>query len=186
MHLPTLLLLPALAAAATSIPGYTIVPQLWEIEVAPGQIATLNGTVQEVIAQAKAINPNYTLPDPPATVPRRRSQLSRREVKFCNNFGRAEIGPILEGVRYLKSLGGQASLGPGPGRCSRVSCSWDSAIYWCNDNTGSKSVTWDGLANSAAHITEVCPWVGSDQYQYVSGQNFERTLWNTLVREDDC
>ncbi|KAK5652333.1 hypothetical protein OQA88_10525 [Cercophora sp. LCS_1] len=174
MHLPTLLLAPALAAAIT-IPGYTIVPLTWEIEVAPGQIATLNGTVQDVIAQAKTINPDFTLPDAPpepATVPRRRSKLSSREVKFCNNFGRAETGPILEGVSYLRRLGGQPTLGPGPGKCAR--------------NTGSKTVTWDGIANSAKHITEVCPWVGSDQYQYVSGQNFEASKWNTLVREDNC
>lgn len=125
MHLSTLLLAPALAAAAVTIPGYTIVPLTWEIEVSPGQIATLNGTVQEVIAQAKTLNPDFTLPDAPpepAAVPRRRSQLSRREVKFCNNFGRAETGPILEGVNYLRRRGGQPTLGPGPGRCARVSC----------------------------------------------------------------
>jgi hypothetical protein len=45
------------------IPGYTIVPLSWEIEVSPGQVEVLNGTVQEVMAQAAAINPDYKLPD---------------------------------------------------------------------------------------------------------------------------
>ncbi|KAK1829440.1 hypothetical protein QBC39DRAFT_287346 [Podospora conica] len=174
MHFSTLLLAlaPALATAVSDagIPGYTIVPMDFEIEVSPGKIAILNGTVQEVIAQAQAINPDFAL----------------QEVKFCNNFGGAGVDYIREGTRYLKRLSGQANMRAGPRVCSRVSCSYDSAIYLCNDNNGAKSVTWDGVANSAYHITEICPWGYMDGYTWTSGQNFEKSLWNTLVKEERC
>lgn len=42
------------SAANGPLEGYTIVPASWEIEVAPGRVETLKGTVQEVIAQAHA------------------------------------------------------------------------------------------------------------------------------------
>lgn len=228
MHPSTLLL--ALAAALTTateiIPGYTIVPIDWEIEVSPGKIATLNGTVQEVIAQAQAINPGFALqgvsPKPASAAAKlrrrgqqsRRGPLSRRGVDFCNHFGNADVDAILEGVDYLHRLGGSANMKAGPRVCSRISCSYNSAIYACNDvsvlsldfggggvwwwwrstrliwwesqNSGPKSVTFNGLANSAAHITEICPWHGADVWRYTSGQNFEQSSWNTIVREDNC
>jgi len=145
MYLPTilgaslLLVGSSFGADTDSIPGYTIVPQSWEIEVSPGVIKTFNGTVQEMVAQAVAINPAFKLPaisSRAVTSPSKNSRsmpLARREVKFCNNFGPAKVDAILEGVQYLHRLGGIPTLPPGPGTCSRISCSYDSAIFWCND-----------------------------------------------------
>lgn len=147
MHPSTLLLaLAATLTTATEIPGYTIVPLDWEVEVSPGKIATLNGTVQEVIAQAQAINPGFALQEigPEPVKKRRRGPLSRREVKFCNNFGAADVGAILEGVSYLRRLGGSANMKAGPRVCSRVSCSYDSAIYLCNDVSVFHGWLWVG------------------------------------------
>lgn len=125
-----------LAADVDPIPGYKIVDIAWEIEVSPGRIEILNGTVQEVVAQAIAINPDYKLRDvPPEPAPafKPRGRLQGREVKFCNNFGTAGVNDIIAGVDYLRGVSGQPSMGPGPGACGRVSCSYNSAIYWCND-----------------------------------------------------
>lgn len=36
-------------------------------------------------------------------------------------------------MAYLRGYPGMPELGPGPGACSRVSCSDKAAIYWCND-----------------------------------------------------
>lgn len=44
----------ALAADAKTMEGYTIVPASWQIEVSPGRVVTLNGTIQDAIAQAVA------------------------------------------------------------------------------------------------------------------------------------
>jgi len=146
MHHPTLLLLASaasLALAVELIPGYTIVPISWAIEVSPGQVSLLNGTIQEALAQAIAVNPGYEIPsEGPVTAdavrsPRRRSLDRRAEVKFCNKFARANVNTILDGVKTIRRMPlgvvDQAWLGPGPGACARVSCSKDSAIYWCND-----------------------------------------------------
>lgn len=40
---------------------------------------------------------------------------------------------IVWGINYLRSITGKPKNGPGPNNCGRVSCSWNSAIYWCND-----------------------------------------------------
>jgi len=52
--------------------------------------------------------------------------------------------------------------------------------------TSYKTITWDGMANSAKHITEVCPSVKDGSVNYVSGQNFETSNWNTIVRGEKC
>jgi len=39
------------------------VPMSWKIEVSPGRVKILNGTIEEAVAQAVAINPTYTLPE---------------------------------------------------------------------------------------------------------------------------
>jgi hypothetical protein len=45
----------------------------------------------------------------------------------------ADVGAIRNGIRYLRGLNGNPTNGAGPGNCGRVSCSYDSAIWWCND-----------------------------------------------------
>ncbi|KAK4172842.1 hypothetical protein QBC36DRAFT_293965 [Triangularia setosa] len=40
--------------------------------------------------------------------------------------------PIGIGIMYLARLSGTAKNGPGLQNCGRVSCSWNSAIIWCN------------------------------------------------------
>lgn len=187
MHPSTLLL--ALAAALTTateiIPGYTIVPIDWEIEVSPGKIATLNGTVQEVIAQAQAINPGFALqgvsPKPASAAAKlrrrgqqsRRGPLSRRGVDFCNHFGNADVDAILEGVDYLHRLGGSANMKAGPRVCSRISCSYNSAIYACNDVSvlsldfgggGGGVVVVEEYQANMVEITELWPQVGNVQW----------------------
>jgi hypothetical protein len=44
-----------------------------------------------------------------------------------------KVKNIREGVQYLRTLKHKPKIGPGPGRCDRVSCAWKSAIFWCND-----------------------------------------------------
>jgi hypothetical protein len=53
---------------------------------------------------------------------------------FCGaRWPYAPLAAYWEGMRYLRSLKGQVHMPPGPGLCSRVSCSHDSAVYICND-----------------------------------------------------
>jgi len=54
-------------------------------------------------------------------------------------YGWANSEVIFLGVYHLAKLDPWTEShtipanGPGPGACGRVSCSWNSAIYWCND-----------------------------------------------------
>ncbi|AEO69047.1 fd896ae8-f71e-4e42-ba99-548a03bad6f5 [Thermothielavioides terrestris] len=178
----------AARAAESPIPGYRIVPIQWEIEVAPGQIARLNGTVQEVYAQALQINPNFKLktPSTPAR-PRRALAHQRSKVEDCNYpYPLAEASKIHDGVEYLRGVPGKPVEGPGPTACGRVSCSWKSAIWWCNDNKNLYTLdSFNKIADSAQFILLTCPWTGYMNW-YVSGQNFETEHWSTIVKGDDC
>lgn len=40
---------------------------------------------------------------------------------------------IDEGMSYLAKHGGQPHMDPGPSACGRVSCSWNTAVFLCND-----------------------------------------------------
>ncbi len=129
----------ALGGDPAPTPGYEIGPAQWDFEVAPGRIERLNGTIEEVILKARAINPDYKLPEPPAGPepdPRRhaRDVQKRGQVKNCLwSWDLADTERIKQGANYLRGLSGTAVMGPGPGRCFRVSCSYKSGITWCND-----------------------------------------------------
>lgn len=45
----------------------------------------------------------------------------------------AETSHIKEGIDYLSKVSGKPRSAPGPGKCTRVSCSYLAAIWWCND-----------------------------------------------------
>lgn len=85
-------------------------------------------------AQLLALNPHWDA-DYPAPASAR--SLERR-IEFSSYFCRGRWGEagwytIAQGSGYLRRLGGRPGNGAGPGNCGRVSCSYGSAIYWCND-----------------------------------------------------
>lgn len=115
-----------------------MVPISWEIETSPnGSTIVLQGTVEEIYAHLIDINPNYES-DFGAVVHKENDanawhSLNKRDDLLCNIFPLAGIGAIKTGIKYLKTVKGQPVNGPGPGNCDRVSCSYHSAIWWCND-----------------------------------------------------
>ncbi|KAG8424721.1 hypothetical protein J3458_001492 [Metarhizium acridum] len=44
-----------------------------------------------------------------------------------------KVRRIEEGIEYLRGLAGVPRNGPGPETCGRVSCSYQAAIWWCNN-----------------------------------------------------
>lgn len=40
---------------------------------------------------------------------------------------------IQEGIEYISKITKKPELGPGPDKCTRVSCSWNASIWLCND-----------------------------------------------------
>jgi hypothetical protein len=110
----------------------------WKVETSPGgPIVVLNGTIEEVHAQLLKINPNYDT-DFEAIADQREApqagpSLIKRDDVHCGYWALADEQVIETGIAYLRRVQGQPVLGPGPSKCGRVSCSYDSGIWWCND-----------------------------------------------------
>lgn len=115
-----------------------VVPEL-EAEVFPGgETIKVNGTVQDLHAKLLSLNPNWDKDFPDAdegkgVTPNRdhakRSIFLYQNVWCDGPYGLAATEPLTNGISYLRKLKGQPWLDKG---CARVSCSWKSAIYWCN------------------------------------------------------
>lgn len=101
------------------------------------------GTVESVDRQAAALNPTYKEeylarnPDVSAekTLDARWIQGSWKMI-YCKPGHGWEMGDrdaAKDGIKYLQGVPGEPASSPGPGMCGRVSCSYDTAIWWCND-----------------------------------------------------
>lgn len=133
--------------------GYTVVPATFTGEFGPnGETMTLNGTIEEVMAQVADINPNYKWAGEDGSVtsqgdPEDDAWRERKVAKKdCNtDAGKAVKSTILAGVQYLyKKPKDQARLEVKT--CSRISCSYNAAIYMC----------WDPVEGAPAVYTQ--PW----------------------------
>ncbi|XWW97940.1 hypothetical protein V2A60_005936 [Cordyceps javanica] len=170
----------ALVATEAPIPGYGVQDIEWSVEVFPGEFRLFNGTVEEVHAQAIAVNPSFRVPGmvQPRGLKQKRGHID------CGGLYVANKKAIRDGAAYLRNQPpGRPTNGPGPNNCGRVSCSYRSGIWWCNDSTSTKSLDgWDWIANSAQRITEVCD-PGSE---WTSGRNHGDGDWSTIVQDARC
>lgn len=151
MHLNIFCLFLTLVHAAPAIPSETIDPEIgipgafqvpveWDVKPFPdGPTITLEGTIQEVHEQLLEINPKYDSDfDLPGLAARNtlkaRTDFSNSKV-YCdaNVFGKCTVNRLRQGIDYLRGVGDQPRNGGGPGACGRVSCSYGTAIWWCND-----------------------------------------------------
>lgn len=126
--------------------------------------------------------------------------------KCFNQPQSASTAPIDQGIKYLRGVPGRPVLGPGngpgKGRCVIPSCSYKSAILWCNDVSSLDSNTsqgllimqnthtvrldsYDAIANAARVITNACTRVYSGQ-SVTNGQRFHGNKQNVVVRGQDC
>ncbi|KAK8028393.1 hypothetical protein PG991_005449 [Apiospora marii] len=167
--------------AESPIPGYGVDILQWKVEVAPGQTEVLNGTVQQVYQQILHINPKFQLGD--THLRSRGVQPQRRTPIHCNIWETGFRWALQDGINYLRGVGGVPSNGPGPGNFGQVSCSWSSAIWWCNDSPSPKTLgSWDMIADSAQVILDSCFPIDDT----IAGQNFESGNWSTIARGNDC
>jgi len=141
------------------IQGYEIIEPVWTLtpdpELAPNVTIKVNGTIQQAIAAARAINPRFAAEENQnnnlTTVDRhgheKRLGLPRecpRSIPHTTLIGRnslpdfedARESAIQEGAKSIRKLPGQPWLGAGPDKspksCSRISCVDNSAIWYCN------------------------------------------------------
>ncbi|KAK0739492.1 hypothetical protein B0T21DRAFT_436378 [Apiosordaria backusii] len=177
------------------VSSYGIVPISWDLPIKAddpnGATVTVTGTIQEAIVKMEASYPGWNatfqarVPPPSTDAASLISAAAAEDPESYNckvKWDEAGQLSILWGVEYLRTLTGTAKNGPGPGNCGRVSCSWNSAIWWCNDNDQDKELQWSQIADGAAFLNREC----ARDSQYVKGQAFYKENWNVIVRRDSC
>ncbi|KAL3464647.1 hypothetical protein BJX64DRAFT_286138 [Aspergillus heterothallicus] len=177
--------LPALAPLGpATIKDEFVVPS-WEVAPYPGATPIfLNGTVEQVYAKLLEINPNYDddwngetmngVVEP---------ELETRDVDHKIECLR-DIGPtqkfIKAGIRYLRKINGRPHLPAG--ECSRVSCSYNSAIYWCNDKDHDAYLpSFNNIADGAQVILNICFNTKNDWKRARGILHHPVGMWRTLV-----
>ncbi|KAI1332852.1 hypothetical protein F5Y16DRAFT_407446 [Xylariaceae sp. FL0255] len=198
--------LPEGTSIRRSLPSnYTISEIKWTIPITNGgPNHTLYGTVQDVFAQINVLRAKQDLnpyADPlNETLPHINSAnddgddalLERRTYSktICNVglSGPANYNRIEQGVTYLQKVKGRCGNGPGPGNCGRISCSYDAAIYWCNDNNYYVEYDCSSFAYYANWGAMYCSSDPGDPNSNTKtwGQVFDTENFNVLVGHDSC
>ncbi|CCC04870.1 hypothetical protein SMACR_04238 [Sordaria macrospora] len=186
-------------SAQGPIPGYRIEDITWQVKARPdGPTMNVTGTIQQVFDALDKANPNFRHDFGIANksvLPATAESSSSYEVEkvVCTGFDYARKDATQDGIKHLNSVPGAPANGPGPGNCGRVSCSYDSAIYWCNDNPEVKSLDSYSSIGWAAQFTldskdKACKdiWGETPVDDGVKGQVFVEGNWNVVVRKDDC
>ncbi|EFQ25080.1 uncharacterized protein GLRG_00224 [Colletotrichum graminicola M1.001] len=184
------ILVTALADLHTDVHEFT--PK-WEFEPFPGQKITLNGTVEQVVAELAQINPDYS-PFAPAlgdgglgVEKRQKAELFPADKVLCLKPGWDYVheSEAKVGIHYLKTVKGRPRGDPGPGNCGRVSCGYSSAIWFCNDNT--HHITIDSFAQIAEMVEAIGYHCTTRWRRWYSGQAFHPTdNWNVYIHRDSC
>ena len=111
-----------------------------------GENVTLHGTPEDIYNQLVDLNPDYSqdFPEEPEKEDSGetgtdadsndddfvRGDYDKYHWIKCDTSRRADHGRIREGIKYLSKIKGECAISGN--RCSRVSCSHESAVWWCN------------------------------------------------------
>lgn len=203
------------------MPGYEIVDMQWNVTAVPGGPSTiLTGTAQAVVAQLIKLNPNwktdFSFDKDLDTSSVAAAAANGFDPKLACDLYDADISSIEDGIAYLRLISGRPHLGPGPKQCSRVSCSWESGIFLCNEvsdlssknfcvlqflysgvltisDQGSGNLDLDNfgiIADGAQLVHDGCvkkgQWWKWGKHTATSGKAFHDGDWNVVVSGSDC
>ncbi|KAI1432605.1 hypothetical protein GGR50DRAFT_696875 [Xylaria sp. CBS 124048] len=190
--LATITALSCQAHTASGMPGNTDEPGLtWTGRIEEnGEPTSFTGSsLQQIEAQIREIKPGFSwshiteLTSDGAVVGTEGDIL-------CNlswNPPYASVFHIRQGVSYLHKIPGDCNIGPGPANCTRVSCSYSSGIWFCNDSPQLISVPCATLGDRAYDIVDKCYAYGTGfPTDSVVGQVFDTANWNVIVAGVDC
>ncbi|KAE8400809.1 hypothetical protein BDV37DRAFT_274181 [Aspergillus pseudonomiae] len=172
-------------------PGYGVEDLEWSVQLAESNDPiNVKGTVEDVVAELSKQNSSAEA-QIRARGKAKQSLMKRADPTgyHCGDpFTPASSAAISRGIEYLQGVPGKPVNGPGPGNCGRVSCSYNAAIWWCNDNTESKTLdSFAEIANGAEKLLHWCyQWEEGQLGSYVGGQAFYADNWNVIVRKNDC
>ncbi|KAI0117732.1 hypothetical protein GGR51DRAFT_555016 [Nemania sp. FL0031] len=151
-----------------------------------GELMSFTGLdLQDISSQILLLNPDFSWSHPASAdaPPESESDI------LCNlswDPPFASVFHIRQGISYLRKIHGDCTNGPGPGNCSRVSCSYSSGIWFCNDNPRPMSVPCSTFGDRAWDIVEKCYAFGDFPTDSVHGQDFDAAGWNVIVAGADC
>ncbi|KAI1246907.1 hypothetical protein MGN70_010792 [Eutypa lata] len=171
--------------------GYTVVPMSWNaVNTTDGSKIVLYGTIQELYEQLESLDDakigNGTNATSTATNEETRSLTPRSKdntICWVGGNGSVKNGWLQEGINYLKQhTQGPCTAGRGPGNCARISCSFNTAIWLCNDDPEYEvSRRCPDIATYAEDIREKCTFGLS-----IQGQEFDTDGFNVMVGRDWC
>ncbi|KAF4629452.1 hypothetical protein G7Y89_g8697 [Cudoniella acicularis] len=153
---------------------------------------TSNGTIKQVFEEFKKRHPEAaaaTLAAAKVTTGAKATskKLETRGSKYALNccpvggwgWTGASQKRILEGISYLRNV--NALCGVGVRSCVRVSCSWDAAIYLCNDNYNDVAPNCAYIATFAQDLINACSFWNGGWGEQVCGQEFDTDSYNVIV-----
>ncbi|KAI0815917.1 hypothetical protein GGR55DRAFT_369661 [Xylaria sp. FL0064] len=154
-----------------------------------GELMSFTGrSLQHIEAQIQETSPAFSWSDTPKQAASNNSIKSEGDT-ICDvqwNLPFASVFHIRQGISYLRKIHGNCTNGSGPGNCSRVSCSWSSGIWFCNDNPYPMSVPCSTFGDRAWDIIENCYASGELPEDAVHGQIFDTDGWNVIVGGVHC
>ncbi|KAM0421487.1 hypothetical protein ACHAPT_010660 [Fusarium lateritium] len=164
------------------IEGYETAPLKWTGKVDKrGEDVTLEGTIEEITAKAREINPDFGR----ESQPEKRAEFGKLNCGWGGD-GKASSVAINDGIKYLNSFGdGYCGLDDGPAKCARISCSYNSAIWLCNDKNTPLRVRCRDLEPFIKKIVDDC-YTWSFWEPLVQGQLFSNEKWNVILGKDKC
>jgi len=100
----------------------------------------------------------------------------------AGGVGATNVRPIEDGIAYLRGIPGLCVVPRGPYVCSRVSCSWNSGIWLCNDKRETLRVPCAKIGDYAQRVKDECWFNGTPNTPFftpmVRGQIFDTEDWN--------
>ncbi|KAI0153103.1 hypothetical protein GGR57DRAFT_156232 [Xylariaceae sp. FL1272] len=171
--------------------GYSLADVTWTVPIVEGGADhTFNGTVQEVFAQINHARAQQGLDplDDPTVNSTERVDIKRSYDKTLCNVGltaSADEWRIYQGIEYLQGVKGRCGM-TGPRVCGRISCSWDAAIFWCNDNNGYSEYDCSKFADYAQKVNDNCWFLPKQGQRQAWGQAFDTEKFNVMCGYDKC
>ncbi|KAM7206551.1 hypothetical protein V8F20_002677 [Naviculisporaceae sp. PSN 640] len=178
------------------IHGYTVVDIIWSVDAfGNGTLVNITGPVQSVYSQLEIINPDLVKNINASSNGTDSLFQGLKEGVRCNKsldpnnkwWQPAVTEYIVDRIKYLRGVPGKPEASPGPGECGRVSCSYNGAIWWCNDSKEDKTLdSFGDIADCAEQIVDLCSEELAPGRARVLGQNFmpPKDDWNCIVRRD--
>ncbi|KAI0021725.1 hypothetical protein F4780DRAFT_789772 [Xylariomycetidae sp. FL0641] len=175
----------------TTLPGgYTVVPMTWKgTNTTDGSEVAVSGTIQEIESQIDALGSevDWTY-HADASIASRSAERRSKTNTFCFIAGEdgAPDANLNEGIHYLKGIRDRPCVAaPGPKVCTRISCSWNAGIYFCNDTPSEVHHDCPDIATYAEDIRAKCHYTSLDRV-IVQGQEFDSENWNVMIAGDHC